>query len=123
MLGRKPCVAGIDGGRDPAMGRTAAAGGASSRQNTSFAQHRTLRRQSGVGKTASRLPQDSYRKLWLSVIDRVLRATCRPTLQISAPVNPESLSIQTCGRRTSSDHVNRIEWKGGRCRGVTWGTL
>ena len=44
-------------------------------------------------------------------------------LQISAPVNPESLSIQTCGRRTSSDHVSRIEWKGGRCRGFTQGTL
>ena len=98
MLGRKPCVAGIHGGLDPAMGRAASAGGASSRQNTSFAQHRTFRRQSGVGTTASRLPQGSHRKLWLSVIDRVLRTTCRPTLQISAPVNPEGLSIQTCGR-------------------------
>ena len=65
----------------------------------------------------------SHRKLWLSVIDSVLRTTCRPTLQISAPVNPESLSIQACGRRTSSDHVSRIEWEAGRCRGLTHGTL
>src|SRR5882757_9987001 len=109
MLGRKPGVAGVDGGRNAAMGRDASARRASSWQDAAFAQARTFRRQSGVGKTASRLPQNADRKLRLAIIDRVLRTAGRPALPVPAAVDPESLSNETCGRRTSGDHVGRIE--------------
>ena len=100
-------------GLDPAMGRAASARGASSWPNAAFAQRRTLRRQSGVGTAASRLPQNADRQLRLAVVDRVLRTARRPALQIPAPVDPESLSIPACGRRTSSDHVSRLERRSG----------